>query len=129
MLYWAEGTKSKNVVGMTNLDPDLLRTFLSFSRVYFDAPDSDWRLTLTYYDSNGLTQEEIENYWLTTLGLPSECLGNKHHVKTSVASKETSKVIRPYGVASIRLSSTAVVQHIFGAIQEYAGADKPEWLA
>jgi hypothetical protein len=31
-----------------------------------------------------------------------------------------------YGVCE--LHSTRVVQHIYGAIQEYAGFDKPAWL-
>jgi hypothetical protein len=35
----------------------------------------------------------------------------------------------PYGVCSIRiLRSTHLVQHTFGAIQEYAGFDEPRWL-
>jgi len=35
----------------------------------------------------------------------------------------------PYGVCSIRVRrSTRIVQHIYGAIQEYAGFDEPRWL-
>ena len=30
--------------------------------------------------------------------------------------------------ARIRVNSTFVVQSIYGAIQEYAGIDRPEWL-
>jgi hypothetical protein len=33
-----------------------------------------------------------------------------------------------YGVCALELHSTRVVQHIYGAIQEYAGFDKPAWL-
>ncbi|GAB4509726.1 MAG: hypothetical protein OHK0046_05270 [Anaerolineae bacterium] len=33
-----------------------------------------------------------------------------------------------YGVCSIQVHSTHEVMHILGAIQEYAGIDKPEWL-
>jgi hypothetical protein len=32
------------------------------------------------------------------------------------------------GVCTIRVNSTRVVQHIFGAIQEYGGLDEPAWL-
>jgi hypothetical protein len=33
-----------------------------------------------------------------------------------------------YGTASIRVDSTFIVQSIYGAIQEYAGFERPEWL-
>jgi len=33
----------------------------------------------------------------------------------------------PYGVCTIRVTSTRVVQHIFGAIQEYGSFDEPAW--
>ena len=34
----------------------------------------------------------------------------------------------PYGTCRLSVHSTAIVQHIYGAIQEYAGFDRPEWL-
>jgi hypothetical protein len=42
---------------------------------------------------------------------------------------DKSRNVLPYGVCAIRVHRTRAVQHIFGAIQEYAGIDKPEWLA
>ena len=34
----------------------------------------------------------------------------------------------PYGTCRVVVSRTRIVQTIFGAIQEYAGFDRPEWL-
>ena len=35
----------------------------------------------------------------------------------------------PYGVCTLRAKkSTPIVQHIYGAIQEYAGFEQPKWL-
>ena len=34
----------------------------------------------------------------------------------------------PYGVCTLKVHSTQAVQHIYGAIQEYAGFDQPAWL-
>jgi hypothetical protein len=34
----------------------------------------------------------------------------------------------PYGTCRLMVHSTQVVQHIYGAIQEYGGFDRPEWL-
>jgi hypothetical protein len=33
-----------------------------------------------------------------------------------------------HGTGRLAVASTAVVQSIYGAIQEYAGIDRPEWL-
>ncbi|MEO8687685.1 MAG: hypothetical protein ABI611_05640 [Solirubrobacteraceae bacterium] len=33
-----------------------------------------------------------------------------------------------HGTAELRVGSTWIVQSIYGAIQEYAGFDRPEWL-
>jgi hypothetical protein len=39
--------------------------------------------------------------------------------------------VRPplvYGTAQLRVGSTWILQSIYGAIQEYAGCDRDEWL-
>ena len=46
----------------------------------------------------------------------------------SSASKRLKGHILPYGTARLALHSTFIVQSIYGAIQEYAGIDRPEWL-
>jgi len=33
-----------------------------------------------------------------------------------------------YGTCEIAIHETRLVQQVFGAIQEYTGIDKPEWL-
>jgi hypothetical protein len=49
-----------------------------------------------------------------------------NHFPTSSSGRQTNKL--PYGVCSIKLGSTRVVQHIYGAIQEYGGFEEPRWL-
>ena len=34
----------------------------------------------------------------------------------------------PYGTCRVTLHRAAVVQSIYGAIQEYGGFERPEWL-
>jgi hypothetical protein len=36
--------------------------------------------------------------------------------------------VLPYGTGRLSVHSTDVIQSIYGAIQEYAGIDRPEWL-
>ena len=43
-------------------------------------------------------------------------------------SKRKRVNMLPYGTARISLNRTSVLQSIYGAIQEYAGIARPEWL-
>jgi hypothetical protein len=80
------------------------------------------------YLGNGLSIAQIEDYWLAALDLPRSCLC-KHSIDfkpTSSSGLKRNKL--PYGVCTVRVHSTQIVQHIFGAIQEYGGFDEPRWL-
>ncbi len=85
-------------------------------------------LSLHVYLTNGLTIGQIEDYWLERLDLPRTCL-RKHAIDprpTSSSGRKPNKL--PYGVATLTLHDTGLVQHIYGAIQEYAGFEEPRWL-
>lgn len=129
MLYWAEGAKTRNSVTLANSDPHLLRFFCEFLRKSMGVPPKDFRVSLTVYLTNGLTIEEIENYWLSILDLPRTCL-RKHAINFKPTSSSGLKRNRlPYGVCTVRaIGGGRLVQHIFGAIQEYAGFEEPRWL-
>jgi hypothetical protein len=45
---------------------------------------------------------------------------------TSSSGRAKNKL--PYGVCTVVVHSTSVAQHIYGAIQEYAGFEEPAWL-
>jgi hypothetical protein len=84
--------------------------------------------SVNVYTNNGITLAEIERYWLDVLGLPA---GNarKHttnHLPTSSSGRATNKL--PYGVCTLRVHNTWMVQHIYGAIQEYGGFENAAWL-
>jgi hypothetical protein len=71
---------------------------------------------------------EIEDFWLATVGLPRSCMTKTMVNRYSRASKRTRKNRLPYGTCRVTVHSTRVVQHLYGAIQEYGGFDRPEWL-
>jgi hypothetical protein len=73
-------------------------------------------------------QNEIEDFWLRTLGLPRSCLRRSVVNVYSKYSQKKRKNKLPYGTCRISYCDTATVQSIYGAIQEYAGFDRPEWL-
>jgi hypothetical protein len=127
MLYWAEGAKNRNNVILCNADVDLLHTFLRFLRTHFDVPDDKVAFTVNCFLGNGLTLPEIETWWLQRLGLPATCLRQAAVNRASSASKRKRRTL-VYGTGRLVVHSTFIVQSIYGAIQEYAGIDRPEWL-
>jgi hypothetical protein len=61
------------------------------------------------------------------LELPDGCLRASTVNRPSSASRRRGRTL-VYGTGRRSVSSTAVVQSIYGAIQHYAGIDRPEWL-
>jgi len=127
MLYWAEGTKDRNECRFTNSDLDMVVTFLRFLRQSLKIESTRLQIRISVYLDNGLTIDEIEEYWLTNLELPPSCV-LPSDTKIPKSSQQKGRKLL-YGTCEARVKAgTQYVQHIYGAIQEYAGIDKPEWL-
>jgi hypothetical protein len=127
MLFWAEGSKDRNTVKLTNSDPDLLALFVRFLRESYDVPPERIRLSINCHLNNGFELAEIEAWWLGRLGLPATSLRKASVNRVSRASRWRRNVL-VYGTASVSVHSTAIVQSIYGAIQQYAGIERPEWV-
>jgi hypothetical protein len=128
MLYWAEGSKRRNTVQFTNSDPHMLAFFRRFLVEAMAIETDEIAMSINVYTNNGMAIEEIERYWLDLLDLPPSSV-RKHmlnHMPTSSSGRAKNKL--PYGVVTLNVHSTWMVQHIYGAIQEYAGFDEPAWL-
>jgi hypothetical protein len=128
MLYWAEGSKGRNAARFVNSDPQMVWFFRRFLTEALAVGVDKIAMTLNVYTTNGLTIEEIERYWLELLELPDSSV-RKHtlnHLPTSSSGRARRKL--PLGVCAITVTSTRVVQHIYGAIQEYADFEEPAWL-
>jgi hypothetical protein len=128
MLYWAEGAKERNCVKLTNSDVSMVAFFRQFLSTCFAVPDKRFAVTLNVYLGNGLSITEIEDHWLSALDLPRDCL-RKHTINAFPTSSSGKKKNRlPYGVCALSVCDTRIVQHIYGAIQEYGGFEEPRWL-
>ena len=128
MLYWAEGGKGRNSIQFANSDPHMIVFFQRFLMEALGVPRGQILFSINVYTNNGMTLNEIERHWLDLPELPA---GNarKHmtnHMPTSSSGRRRNKL--PYGVCSLRIHNTWMLQHIYGAIQEYAGFDEPTWL-
>jgi hypothetical protein len=128
MLYWAEGGKGRNSVAMSNSDAEVLRFFVGFLRTYFDVPDEKIRIHCNLFADHVERQREVEQFWLDVLELPADRLGKSVVNVYSKYSQKKRKNLLPYGTCRLSVASTRILQHVYGAIQEYGGFDRPEWL-
>jgi transcriptional regulator with XRE-family HTH domain len=128
MLYWAEGAKQRCSVQMSNSDPALLAFFADFLREHFGVASESMKIHCNLFADHLERQREIEDYWLTALGLPPSSL-RKTIVNTYSKYSQKKRVNKlPYGTCKLVVHSTQIVQTIYGSIQEYGGFDRPEWL-
>lgn len=125
MLYWAEGTKSRNTVQFTNSDADMLELFLRFLRRCYGVRDDRVAFSVNCFTPD---PTEIVRWWLSRLGLPAGCARAATVNRPSRASRGRRGHVLPHGTARLAVYSTFIVQSIYGAIQEYAGVARPEWL-
>jgi transposase-like protein len=124
MLYWAEGAKIRNGVYFVNSDPNMMITFVRFLREELAVTNSEIALRIHCHTHDLNEIERIELYWLKLLDLPPSGL-RKTYIKEGSSTRHNRL---ENGVCDIRVHRTDLVQHIFGAIQEYGGFENPDWL-
>ncbi len=127
MLYWGEGAKNRNALKISNSDSGMLIFYMRFLRESLKVSNDRIVLRIMCYLGNGLSQQEIELYWLQTLSLPSECLRTTMVNMQPRSSQQKGRKLL-YGTLEVGVYETQLSQHVLGAIQEYAGIEKPEWL-
>lgn len=129
MLYWAEGSKGRNVLHFANSDVRMVKFYCRFLSASLHVAREDITLHLNANTGNGLSVRDIEDHWLRELDLPRQALRGHvlNHRPTSSSGKKKDRL--PYGVVNIKVKrSTHLIQHIYGAIQEYGGFEEPGWL-
>lgn len=129
MLYWAEGAKSKNSFSFANSDVFMMKYILNILRENCFRIGND-KITIKFncYTNNGLSFEDIKKWWLKNLDLPESCCrkSSVNYYPKSSYGKKKGKL--KYGCATIHISSTKLIQHIYGAIQEYCDFENEKWL-
>jgi hypothetical protein len=127
MLFWAEGSRDRNAVRFTNSDPQMMAFFMRFLRWYFGVSDDMVTVWCNLFADQAESCHQIEQFWFDTLGLPRSALGKS---TVNVYSKYSNKLRRnmlPYGTCRIAVYRTRIVQALYGAIQEFAGFERPHW--
>jgi hypothetical protein len=128
MLFWAEGSRHRNAAKFSNSDPAMMAFFMRFLRAYFEIDEARCRVWCNLHADHMERQRAVEDFWLATLNLPRACLTKSTVNVYSRATKQKRTNMLPYGTCRVTVHDTAIVQHIYGAIQEYSGFDREEWL-
>jgi transcriptional regulator with XRE-family HTH domain len=128
MLFWAEGSRTRNSVQFTNSDPGMVAFFLRFLREHYRVPNHRVRVACNLFADHISRQREIEQHWLDVLGLPRTALTKSMVNKYSKHSQKKRRNKLPYETCRLTVYDTRLVQQIYGAIQEYAGVDREEWV-
>lgn len=129
MLYWGEGAKSRYTCSLVNSDLNMLKLFVKFLRECYSIKTDEIRVRINCYTGNGLSIQEIEKYWQDNLELPSSCFTKTtadNLSKYSQQKKHKNKLL--YGTTTVSVHQVAVIQNIYGAIQEYADFDNNYYL-
>ena len=101
VMYWAEGTKTRNKFSMANTDPRVLRLFIAWVRDYV-LPDAEFRLMLHLHEGN--IEANAQKHWRQALGLP-EVSFQKTFVKP--AGTGHRKNTHLHGVCTVRTMRAA----------------------
>lgn len=125
MLYWAEGSKGRNGIYFVNSDPNMMRLFMRFLREELDVKDSEVAIRIHCHTPEFEEIKRIEAYWADILKLPLSNV-KKTYIKEAGNSNRQNRLVN--GICDVRVHRTDLVQHIFGAIQEYGSFDNPDWL-
>ena len=128
MLYWAEGAKARNCVQIVNADPEVIVFFGRFLREHFQVTNEQMAVSCNLFADHAARQREIEDYWLTRLGVTRSSPRKSAVNRYSKYSQKKRTNMLPYGTCSLRVHSTRIVQMIYGSIQEYGGFERPAWL-
>lgn len=128
MLYWGEGSKNKNSVGLANTDADMLKLFVGFLRKQFGIDKTNFALKVQWYSNNGMSLDDIKSYWCSKLDLPESCFRKCQVDNISKYSQKKKGNKYPYGTCLVMVHRTDVVQKIYGAIQDIGGFERENWL-
>jgi hypothetical protein len=91
------------------------------------VPDSKIALTCNLFADHESRRREIEDFWLELVGLPRTRLRKTTVNRYSKYSQKKRRNKLPFGTC-ITVCDTQLVQNLYGAIQEYGGFEREEWL-
>ncbi len=96
VLYWGEGSKTKNFLDLTNTDPAALRYFIGWVRQFLD-PGAEFKLGL--YLHSGNDEDAAKRNWSSVLNLDSAKYGTTYFKPAGTGHRKNHL---PHGVCRVR---------------------------
>lgn len=124
ILYWAEGSKTRNQLRLANTDPNALRLFVIWVRQFVDQ-DAQFSIQLHLHEGND--ESEARAYWRQVTGLE-----RANFYKTYIKPRGTGhrKNHIPFGVCSVKVRRCADGWHMamawIEALYHHLGLDWPD---
>ena len=116
MLYWGEGSKSRNSLKFTNTDENMLVLFRKFLSNSLNIDNNLIYANVQIHNDNN--NDDVKKFWEQKLSI-QVC-----DIRKIKPRGNGRKNRHKFGIVTIFVrKSTKYCQHIFGAIQEYAGFD------
>ena len=118
LLYWAEGTKARNMAKISNTDWRILAIFLRSMKKSFDV--NRVAITLLFYENDLCRSwKQAVAFWKSKLGVRVESVRRRDNDTRVDSGKNRNKA--SHGVCEVSLfKSTRIVQAIYGGIDEIA---------
>jgi len=116
-LYWAEGFKKDHQVGFANIDPDMIKFFLSWLNQCFNINHQDLILRVTANISYIHQVKKLERYWSNELNIPINQFSKPFFQKT-LWKKQYKNSNNYHGVLRIKVRrSVDLLRQIYGFIE------------
>ena len=105
----------------------MIKFFCELLQEFFCVPNEKVKIHINCYtDMHDL--ETIEQFWVDTLGLTESNLRKPTVNNRPISSKKTKRNKLPYGVCRLVVGDVKIVQAIYGALQEFLGINRSEWI-
>ena len=117
MLYWGEGSKTSNVLAVSNADPRACRLFIDWTQRYH-AQDARFVLKLNLHANND--EAAAQTFWLTRMGLGARTEFYRTFIKPDGTGHRKNHL--PYGVCQVRRRRSTNAYHRTMAWIDASGA-------
>lgn len=97
VLYWAEGSKTRNQLSMANTDPRILQVFIAWIGGFVQA-EPEYRLALHLHQGN--EEKSAQDYWRRILNL-QDAVFHRTYIKAEGTGQR--KNVHVVGVCTVRV--------------------------
>lgn len=118
MLYWAEGTKHKNIIGFTNSNSHMMKFFIGFLKRFYKVDLNKIYVEIRSYTDSNERSKEIEAFWIDILGI-NKNTKILHYVNFDQRGGKKNR--HTNGICQIRFGDTEKKSRLSGAIQYISG--------